>query len=311
MIFSRYNTINNIIVLLYYCFYNNQSDTSSINEKIDSLNKKIITKLGNSLFSYYIVASKNSNSGIFSHFFDNNEDVKILKTSFFKFEVDKELTEKYNSNCEMPSNKQFIITTNFYKTDLFKNTKFYNVDLDIRHLVTNDIVKDILLLLSDFKRLNMRNYRNFTLDVKKYSNYTYTKFKYLPIGTIESTNYNYDNQIFNKLKSHISNIKKLLQKEHLNSFFTKASGILLHELNNLNVFKNYPINLEEYPDLFSIIFPYKMIEKSLFEYDKKYLITFGFDLRNALKSNLKFLFNEKVVREINEQGGIFLITTSI
>ncbi|KAL6122110.1 hypothetical protein NUSPORA_00885 [Nucleospora cyclopteri] len=172
----------------------------------------------------------------------------------------------------------------------FINSKIYKIYFDIYEMMKKTEFKEFYYKEVEYKK-------------EEYNNLTIYKFKMKDLFSYIEPIYDTTNAIAVVLKGMLRNMA--YKEENKFDFSEKAVETLLKFLEGRRVLKKN-VNLEMYPDLIPLITPFDFTRSGGKHWKFKDLVSFGFDLRNVEKSDLKDLFNMEEVNKLIKEGGIYI-----
>jgi hypothetical protein len=302
LIFS--NEIFILILSLFYPKHTKLDLNLEINEYINAVLDELESIISPNIFC---VLEKNCNFKIF------NQKLGDLDFGIFKLnrkkslEIDGEMTLKYIRGESLPGKNTFVLFSHFLDPQRFPNHFYYTFNIEGK--IKKSVEQTFFKILN---KLNSSANAKYSDEMIKYekieeSKYILTRFELEGAGIyLETKYYNEQDSMMEELKKLKNKIKSL--KFNFSKLIDTITNELILILKRSNVF-NENFDVEEYPDIIPLIFPFKIAVDSRDRGQISQFLTIGFDLRDCLKSELRFAFNEKSVKKLIVTGGVWYMTT--
>lgn len=256
-----------------------------------SLNSKIV-----------IVVEKDCNYKVFNKLLGDKE-IGFYRKKSSVLDFEKELTEMYIKNQKLPDTLYYAIFSPYVRQDSFPERNFFYFNFTLQnkiHQKTERIFKKFLQKLNKSETDSFQN-ELISFTRNRHSLFDLIDFNLKGCGRYLETRYSKDNEIMEKIKN------LPLKKKSYSLFLDSTTMMLLDLLKSYEIFTD-KFDLEEFPDVIPLIFPYKMLEQIQGRRNAYQFVTIGFDLRSCLNSSLSFLFDESKVRKFLSLGGVWYCT---
>lgn len=279
---------------------------------LQHLRNEILRDLGSILNpDICIVAERGCNFKLFDGILQDYE-IGLIVSREGRLLLEDKLAESYMMGNDLPGHYKYCVLSPYADLSLFRGKSHLMTEYKASSRVGGSIKRTFFDVVRFLDQSGCSSYRKDGLCFTKADgkNFTHIRAHFEILGSYEQTRYRLRSKIMEGVESLGRELKKIRQGRNLSSFMTEVVRKLLEQLTSLGVFRD-KADLEVFPDLVPILFPFKMADSECSRPDCSQLITIGFDLRNAVNSHLGFLFDSKRVCSIVKTGGMYICTVIV
>lgn len=258
--------------------------------------------------SVCIVAERGCNFQLFDGLLPDHR-VGLIVPRGGRLFLESKLTRSHMTGKALPKYYRYFILSPYVSVAPFRDRDHFVTDYKAVDRVSGGIKRTFFDIVRFLYQSGCCLYEEDGLQFRRVENrsFTHIKVRFELLGSYEQTIYKHRCKIMEDVESLGRELGKIQQGRCLSSFMTEVTQRLLGLLTSLGVFKG-EVDLEAFPDLIPVLFPFRMTDSRRNASDSSRLITIGFDLRNASKSHLGFLFDSEQVSSIVRTGGVYICT---
>lgn len=234
------------------------------------------------------VVEKDCNFGIFNKALESEktgEDVGIFRKAWGRLVFDANLTERYLDGGKMPSAFGYVLFSPYLSTEDFGGCECFHYTYSVEDRFAGKVKEIFYKILDALKDSQLDELQNdlvgFRREVGAHS--TYYEFSLLGCGQYIATELGEEpgegsSEIMRDLLEIKERIRALKGRVSQAGLVNEATSMLLEMLRMRGILKA-GVDLEEFPDVVSVLFPYKMLDLK-YGTDAHQLMTIGVDLTN-------------------------------
>lgn len=258
-----------------------------------------------------IVAERGCNFRLFDGVLQHHK-TGLLVSRKGKLVLDDELTESYMAGRDLPRSYKYFILSPYVVLDRFCNREYFITEYKVSDRVKGGIRRTLLDLIRFLDQSGCNLYERDGVYFKRTEtrSFIHIRAHFDAVGSYEQTRYKYRSLIMENVESLGRELKQVKKGRDLSSFMTEVTRRLLGQLTSLGVFRD-EFDLEMFPDLVPVLFPFRMVSGECKRLDCTQLVTVGFDLRGAAASHLGFLFDAERIDSVVRMGGVYMCTVTV